>query len=252
MKAILLCLCFTVFSYVLYAQSTLIEGQSVIGEGLWSQNVCGISHTSNFAIGVSNKYAFGLEELSTSKLAAVAPLNIGVIGASWSNVGDDLYNENEIALSLARHFSSSFQLGIRMRLNAISINSESRSSFVTDIGMQSAISEKVSFGVQLENPFRAELQTTSLEAGLAYWLSKKASVFLSAKKESDLPTSVIVHINYTILEKVLVQGTLSNTAFFNRFGLAYKLKGLSLEGFLSHHSYLGFSPQVGISYSFEK
>ena len=52
MKAILLCLCFTVFSYVLYAQSTLIEGQSVIGEGLWSQNVCGISHTSNFAIGV--------------------------------------------------------------------------------------------------------------------------------------------------------------------------------------------------------
>lgn len=162
MKAILLCLCFTVFSYVLYAQSTLIEGQSVIGEGLWSQNVCGISHTSNFAIGVSNKYAFGLEELSTSKLAAVAPLNIGVIGASWSNVGDDLYNENEIALSLARHFSSSFQLGIRMRLNAISINSESRSSFVTDIGMQSAISEKVSFGVQLENPFRAELQTTSL------------------------------------------------------------------------------------------
>ena len=79
MKAILLCLFFTVFSYVLYAQSTLIEGQSVIGEGLWSQNVCGISHTSNFAIGVSNKYAFGLEELSTSKLAAVAPLNIGVL-----------------------------------------------------------------------------------------------------------------------------------------------------------------------------
>lgn len=61
-----------------------------------------------------------------------------------------------------------------------------------------------------------------------------------------------MHINYTILEKVLVQGTLSNTAFFNRFGLAYKLKGLSLEGFLSHHSYLGFSPQVGISYSFGK
>jgi hypothetical protein len=38
MKAILLYLCFTVFSCVLYSQSTLIEGQSVIGEGLWSQN----------------------------------------------------------------------------------------------------------------------------------------------------------------------------------------------------------------------
>lgn len=41
MKAILLCLYFTVFSCVLYAQSTLIEGQSVIGKGLWSNNDLG-------------------------------------------------------------------------------------------------------------------------------------------------------------------------------------------------------------------
>lgn len=252
MKVILLLLYSTVFSAVLHAQSSLSEGQSVIGQGLWSHNCAGISHSSNYALGVSNTYAFGLSELSTSKLAVVGPLNFGIIGASWINSGDYIYNENEIALSFARYFSSVFQLGMRMRFNSISIHSENLSSFIADIGMQSSISEKISFGVQLKNPLRAELQTTSLEIGFAYWLSKKASLFLSARKESDLPTSVILHVNYTILEKVSIQGAVSNTAFFNRFGLAYKLNNVSLEAFLSHHSYLGFSPQVGISYSFRK
>ncbi len=251
MKTALLFLCLTA-STLTHAQYTLSDGQSVVGRGLWSENVAGISHSTDYALGISNDYAFGLSELSTSKISVVAPLNFGVLNANWSNRGDALYSENELALSFARHFSSFFQLGMRFRLNSTAVNHETQSVFLADIGMQSAITNQLSFGVELENPFRADLQSTSLEIGVAYWLSEKASLFLSTRKESDLPTSVIMHINYSLLEKVSFHAALSNTAFFNRFAVSYRLKGLSLELFLSHHSYLGFSPQVGISYSFGK
>jgi hypothetical protein len=83
MKAILLCLYFTVFRCVLYAQSTLIEGQSVIGKGLWSQNVSGISHSSNYAIGVSNKYAFGEQSNTRNERGLYSAINLD-LSRKWT------------------------------------------------------------------------------------------------------------------------------------------------------------------------
>jgi len=252
MKVAALLLCVSAYSSVLFSQSSLTDGQSVLGKGLWSQNVAGNSHASHLAVGISNDYAFGLSELSTSKIAALAPFRFGTLTAEWSNVGDELYAENELALSLSRNFASYFQLGMQMRYHTISIQSESRSSLLVDVGMQSAITDDISFGVQLENPLRSAIEPTALEIGVGYWLSKKASLILSAKKESDLPTSVLLHINYSLLENLSLQGALSNTAYFNHFAFSYKLKGFTLDVFLSHHSYLGYSPKVGISYSLAK
>lgn len=83
MKAILLFLYFTVFRCVLYAQSTLIEGQSVIGKGLWSQNVSGISHSSNYAIGVSNKYAFGEQSNTRNERGLYSAINLD-LSRKWT------------------------------------------------------------------------------------------------------------------------------------------------------------------------
>lgn len=252
MKAILLCLYFAVFSCVLYAQSTLIEGQSAIGKGLWAQNTAGLSHSTKYALGISNDYSFGLSELSTSTISAIAPLKFGNVAVKWSQEGDHIFSKNELGLSFARYFSSYLQLGMGVRLNSISIDNESRSSLVADIGMQSAITQHISFGVQLNNPLRDEFQSTSIDIGIAYWLSEKTSLLLTSRKETDLPTSLILHINYAIFKSVIIQGAFSNNAFFNHFAITYSIRGLSIDAFLSHNSYLGYSPKVGISYSFGK
>ena len=233
-----------------FSQNTIIEGNSALGRGLWSENVSGYSHCDALSIGLSVENRWLLPELSFSTLAVAVPTHYGCIAMSLSTSGDHILNKNELTLSLARDFSSAFSMGLRTRYSLLQIDHQTKSRIEADIGTQIHLSNAVSVAFQLLNPLGNRTQPKAMEIGLAYWVSDKVDLMLSAKKETALPLSLILYLNYHVAEKIALQGAISNTAYFNHIAIAYEWKSLALEAILSYHSYLGFGPRIGVSYTF--
>ncbi|MGC6470478.1 MAG: hypothetical protein ACON4E_04340 [Flavobacteriales bacterium] len=235
-----------------YSQNTIINGNSILGKGLWSENVAGIVYSPVFAIGFSYEDRFLIPELATSTLSTVIPVSYGVVGTSWKNYGDEFYSVNDLALSFARQFSSTFCLGIKTNYNLQKISNETSYFLIADLAGQVELLQHLSVGFQFKNPFGNPSDGKAIELGLAYWISDKVDLRLSSKKEISLPLSVIIDLNYSVLENLLLQYSLSNTANLNQFAIAYLIKNLAIESNIGYHKYLGFGPKIGISYSFSK
>jgi len=76
-----LSICFLILTTSLtYSQNTIVEGNSLSGRGLWSENVSGYSHCDALSIGLSIENRWLLPELADSTLAVAVPTHHGCIG----------------------------------------------------------------------------------------------------------------------------------------------------------------------------
>ena len=248
-----LSICFLILTNSLtYSQNTIVEGNSIAGKGLWSVNASGYSHCDALSIGLSTENKWFLPELTHSIMVIAVPTDYGSVGITLSTIGDQLLNKNELTLSLARDFSSAFSIGLRTRYSLLQIDHQTKGWVEADIGAQIHFSNAVSVAFQLVNPLGNREQSKAIEIGLAYWVSDKVDLMVSAKKETQLPTSLILYLNYEVVKQLILQGAVSNTAYFSHFAVAYKWKSLALEAILSYHSYLGVGPRIGVCYTFQK
>ena len=151
MKTLLLCPLILTVSLV-FSQNSIIEGNSALGSGLWSENVSGYSHCDALSIGLSVENRWLLPELAHSTLAVAVPTHYGCIAMTLSTIGDQILNKNELTLSLARDFSSTFSMGLRTRYSLSQIDHQTKGWIEADIGTQIHLSNAVSVAFQLLNP----------------------------------------------------------------------------------------------------
>lgn len=243
---------FTLFLYShCYSQSNLLEGRSIVGKGLWSENSAGVSSLSSVAVGIAIENKFGLSELSKAKLRLGIPNKYGVLVVNWNSLGDEYYNQNDIGLSFARLLSPNFKMGMTARFLQESILNDKHSSLLIDFGVQSQIQKRLSAAAFISNPFRNSIEILKFQLGLHYETSKKVSLALTTQKMESLPANVNLLINYFPIDKLALQTVVSTTSINNSFGIVFLWKHFSVDAFLSYHSYLGFSPQMALTYIIE-
>lgn len=142
------------FSTALFSQSTFIDGRGATGQGLWSENISGTTSLSVVDIGVLLENKFGLSELNQAQLRIGLPNKYGIILATWTNTGDEIYNINDWGISFSRFLSPMFAMGLTARYKQENMVHDKYSAFLVDIGMQYKINDKLNTATFITNPFK--------------------------------------------------------------------------------------------------
>lgn len=233
----------------LFSQSTYLEGRGANGQGLWTENVAGISTLSTTSFGISADYKFGLQELSNAQIRIAKPYQFGVLLLQWNSLGNTNYNVNDWGLSLAKNLSPSFAMGLSVRYKREQIGHDNYSGLLADMGVQYQISNSLSASSIVYNPFRQYLEPSAFHLGLKYIASDKVNLAVSMQKIESLPTALVTQIHYKPSSKIVLFSSLSTQANNNAFGIAFWWDNLCIDTFLAYHYYLGFSPQMALTYS---
>lgn len=250
-------------NFAIGARAAGMSNASVSLNDVWSahHNQAGLSFVKKSSCGVYYENRFLLKELSLRAGVAALPVKGGTFGLSFSNFGYSLYNENKYSLSYAKAFGEKFSVGIAMDyLNTkIAEGYGSKGVAVAEIGLQTKPLKGLTIGAHVFNPTHTKLVNynneripTIFRLGGNYNFSNK--VILAIETEKDISQKAIFKtgIEYKPVNGFYLRAGLSTRPTLNSFGFGIQIKHLQIDLSSNYNQILGFSPQVGLTYIFNK
>ena len=253
--------CHFYFSQLLFDQgaiSTSICGANVTQTDLWSinNNIGGLAHIENMALGVSINNRFLISDYSTGTLTFAAPINNSAIGVNYSNFGNENYSVHSSGVGYSMQLGKNISAGIKMNYLFIDLgeNYGSKSIFSADIGLNSKLSSELSMGVIVKNPtlskvaeFEDERIPTLIQVGLDYAVSEQLNTIISFEKDILYAPSVRAAIIYSPIENISLRGGVGTNPTTFGFGIGSNIKKLTIDIGSQYHQILGFSPEISIT-----
>ncbi len=228
--------------------------------GVWSvqQNPAGISDVSEPALSLAYEQYLPEPGLSTRSAVFVFPFSNNAVGLSFERYGFSAYQEQSAGFAYAKKFGPSLKLALGFRYHQFSIPAYgSSAAFSVEAGFQYALSEQFSLASHVYNPGRSKYAAASevdipvkISFGTAVRFSDKLLLVSELRARLDYPLDVGVGLEYAMVEWFALRGGITVNPFkrYGGFGLSYN--HVSLEGAISFHTHLGYSPQIGLGYEF--
>lgn len=259
----------SVISPMLIAQSGPVGARSA-GMGrcsiaisdVWSimNNPAGIAIIRRPIIGINYEYRNMMKELSSKSAAFIFPIKQGTFGLSYNHFGYSLFNRQKIGIAYARSFGSYLSVGVQLDYLITSLgNSYGRTNNVTfEIGIQSDISEKITMGAWIYNPLHVQLTdfdneklSTIIRFGGIWNVSETLVVTFESEKNTEISMFILRGgVEYSIRKSYFFRTGFSTSNEIFSFGLGYNVVNLTMNLSSIYHNYLGFSPQMGLSFQF--
>lgn len=248
---LLLWLCLPMIGFC-QIENSLIKGISPLSTGLWSQNsnISGLAQIQNKAIGVLHHNYFSIAELSQSSLVFASPIKYGVIGLNFNYSGDDLYNTKDVGFTFAKSFDDKLLLGFKSNYQNTNLNNVFYHSLGFELGSIFSFNQKTDLAFHLKNTV-SQSERTIISLAFGYHFSKKLDGIIYLQKDGGTPLSINSQINYYLLPNLDLSAVSSNKLDNNKFGFSYLYTNWTLDTFISYHSYLGFTTQLGFSYQWK-
>ena len=187
------------------------------------------------------------------------PTKSGVFGLAINYNGFDLYNEKKIGVAYARMFSQKVSGSIQLDYLSTSISEYGTSSaFTAELGLLLKISEQLSAGAHIFNPypiksgFGDEKIPTVFKLGLSYEAGKKILLITEAEKDIDNPARFKAGIEYKIVDALHLRGGIATHPSQYSFGVGINVKDLRIDLAASYHEILGVTPALSLNYIFGK
>lgn len=244
------------------ARATAMGGSSVTLSDNYSlfNNQAGMAFLKNPSVSIASQRGFFLSEFNTASGGAVLPSKSGVFGIGVTYYGFNVYNEKSAGLSYARLFTENIAFGVQLDYHSTSIIEYGTQSAVTfEAGLIAKIFRQLNFGAHIYNPVRAHLGfyederlPTLFNAGLGYTVSEKVLLTVETEKNMDYTARFKAGLEYKPDEKVFIRGGFSTNPFQSSFGAGFRIKDLSIDLASAYHQVLGFSPNLSLSYEFNK
>ena len=229
--------------------------------GLWSayNNPAGLYPIKQMSFGFSAQNRFHLEGLNTASFACASPFIQGGAGITITKFGDDIYNEQSIALSFA-HKLGMTSLGLRVNYTQYQMESLGSKGIISvDLGGRASLSENLHFGAYIRNinqsklsEFEDEYLPILLYAGISYLPTDKITLNAEVEKDIDYDSTLKLGLEYTFLKKFNVRTGVKTFPFSQHFGLGFNSAKVHIDYALNSHQSLGLNHQISIQYSLRK
>ena len=248
--------------FPLGARSAGMGRASVAIKGFWGiqNNQAGMALLDKYSAGIYYESRFGLNQLSSKSAAVIAPQKFGVLGLSFNHYGYSAYNEIKVGLAFARSFSPYFRMGIQLDYLSTSIgdNYGKKDNVSFEIGVQSDITENLTFGAYAFNPIAIKLADYNQEKlasvfrfGAAYLINSNILLSAEAEKSSNIDAILLrLGIEYNLKSKFFFRGGIASRYEIFTFGFGMKFKHLAFDLSATMHESLGFSPQSSLLFKF--
>lgn len=207
---------------------------SVASNDFWSlyNNPAGIS-SYNLSIGISYENRFLLKELGYKNIGVLLPLNIGVVGISFSRFGYEHYNENIIGIALARNFGPQLKIGLKLDYIYLKFSGEYKnfSTPTFELGLQYEINENLSLGAYLFNPIHVKIKTTFnykipivMRLGFSYFINKNFMLTSEIEEIFEDNFSYRFGIEYECYENSYIRSGFQINPELLTFGIGYNYR----------------------------
>ncbi|MBL7943778.1 MAG: hypothetical protein JNM00_13475 [Flavobacteriales bacterium] len=241
-------------------RSVAMGGTSLTRTDAWSvfsnQGAMAFSETWSAAAFFENR--FSVSGLSDKGAAARIPLGNGVAGVVFRSFGNHLYAESKAGLGYGLRLSEKFGAGVQANyINyALGEGYGSRYNVTVDAGLYYRMNQHVSLAAHLANPTRAQLNDynneripTLLRLGCGWKISDQVNVAAEAWQWAGTNAQFRAGVEYEPTERIAVRLGTSTGPGTMSFGFGYKVKGFAFDVGTAWHQVLGFSPQLGLSFS---
>jgi hypothetical protein len=250
-------------NYSTGGQNAGLAGSGVAMNGLWSlhHNQAGLGFTNALEAGIYYENRFLLKSLGVQSLAVVLPTNSGTFGIQYTGSGNNLYREHQATLGYGLALGKKISAGLGITYQAIQqpLDYGSRSLFMAEFGVQYQVNEMLTFGAHVFNVNRAKVHIynnerapTIFRLGGMYKFSNKTLVTAEVEKDIDFPVAFRVGFEFKPVEYLYLRAGVASAPVSSSFGAGFLMKGFKLDLAFSFHRYLGFTPQAGLIYTFQK
>ncbi|MCS7004709.1 MAG: hypothetical protein NZM38_05225 [Cytophagales bacterium] len=244
------------------ARATAMGNSAVTIADHWAifNNVAGLAWVEQSAAALGYDSRYNVEAWRTVYAGFIAPVpRYGTFGMAASRFGDDIYNEQQLGISLARQIAN-VALGLRANLLQYHIESVGNRAIPTfDFGALVQLSEQLYLGGRVTNMMRAKFSDfmnerlpSLVNVGLSYRPHERLMVNLEAEKDIDKLALYRFGIEYQPVKNGFVRAganTFPTKAFF---GVGYVYQKFSFDYAIDRHQVLGFSHHFAISFKIER
>lgn len=262
-------LAFTIAPYSLFAQHLPVGAEAAgLGfasvsrkgrVGVWD-NPAGLSGIRNqqMVFGYENRYGLA-EGLNVIQAGFVQPLGASTAALSFYRLGDDLYSQHKLSLSMG-HKVGQFRGGLRLNQHQFSMEgADTRYSMAIDFGAIATLSDQFAVGILISNLTQAKVsrQTgekipTILRGGINYQPDEHLSLLAELAYELDRSPVLKIGLEYEPLKYIAFRSGMNTgeyTLFFAGIGLRHRV--IHFDYSLEIHPLLGVSQHFGLAYQLQ-
>jgi hypothetical protein len=266
MRKLLPVLCLCIWNNYVHAQGIIgpagakawmLGGSSAADAGVWSanNNVGAVPQIKNIQAGLYTEQRFNEPNLRLTNLSVVLPTRYAHIGGAINYYGYSAFNQQRLAVSVAKALTPVFSLGVQLNYVSTFIEGYGQAgNTVLGGGVYFKPLSKLSLGFTVFNPTQnkyGKYTTDKIPSygrlGCAYDMSDK--VTLHAEADQRLNQKLIWRggVYYKIHESFhLAMGAATNPTYYT-FGTSLHMKKIKLDLASSFHEVLGFTPHLAIS-----
>ncbi|MFL5762529.1 MAG: hypothetical protein ACJ77K_01225 [Bacteroidia bacterium] len=249
--------------YPVGARSAGMGNASVSLSDVWSahHNQAGLGFVRDVSGGVYFENRFMLKELSIKGGVVALPVKGGTFGLCITNFGYSAYSENKYSLSFAKAFGDKLSAGVAMDYLSTKIADGygQRGAFAAEFGILAKPFKGLTIGAHVYNPTRAKLAEynderlpTILRLGGDYAFSEKVTLAVETEKDIAKKAMFKAGIEYHPVKELYIRAGVGTNPTLTCFGFGVNLKGLRIDVAANYHQVLGFSPQLGLTYTVQK
>lgn len=251
------------FTYPLGARAIGMGHNSLLIKDYWAtfNNQAAAAFLSGIHAGVFMENRFLLDETNRIALGVSVPVKKGSLFVNADHFGGKLYSELKTGAGYAMHFGEHFSAGLQLDYLRVAISEGygSYHAFTFEGGIHVSITEKLSLGFHIFNPLHVKWSGTSNEyipvtirAGLGFRPEASLTICTEIMKSTADAAVISAGCEYRYKSRFFIRAGITSGPARYAFGAGFRLKKLMIDIASSVHSYLGYSPQLSFTYSFEK
>jgi len=209
-------------------------------------------------IGLSGRNNFSIPGYATAYGTGAFATSGGNMGFSFSYNGDDSYHDMKTGIYYAHRFGEIFAPSISLNLyNHFIRNYDVTFVLTADLGLTANL-EKLRLGFYWGNLNNGEWPTETskyntlpmyFRFGGSYHFTEAFFISAEAIQELDDKLGGRFGIEYIIEEIIAVRGGYSSNPEIVSFGISFILEKLSIDGAVSFNQQLGYTPHLGLVYT---
>jgi hypothetical protein len=259
----LVVLIFPVFAFgqststLMGARSNGLAYASACLEDEWGifNNVSGIARVKSTAAGVTYDANPTFKSFNRMAAICVVPSKLITTGLGVYRFGDDLYNEQVLALGVANKFGIA-SLGVKINYIQYFIEGfGSRRIFTVSFGGIAQLTPHLSVGAHITNinppklsPSSNEVLPTVVTLGIGFKPSEKLFMTSELEKDLDVDLKWKAGFEYSIHKKISARTGYILKPQAGFFGLGFKPKKFQVDYCVQMFSALGLGHQVSVGY----
>ncbi len=220
-------------------------------------NPAGISFPERFSFSLFYDTPFLVKEFSIMAAGVVLPTPTGSFGASFLQMGNGVYHENNTGLTYAKKLGDRLSAAIRFDYlsERMPESREPSTAFTVEGGILTTISERLRAGFYMFNPVAARLNTPggkevipwSGEAGIAWSLHPTLLLCGEVEKTQNRPLSLRTGAEYSPGRDIAFRAGVSGSPILFTMGAGFRFSQIWFNIAFSYHGALGFTPSAGIT-----